>query len=161
MSYRFVKDVASHGLVATATIVAMCWGLDPALAQPPEPPMACKLFGTDARCGLVGFNCDTFSAADEIVIAGFGVRVTSVVPRIGMINGEYFSEGRATVRVCARREGTTRCGSDAIDVTFGPIVCSGGGSGSGNGPPCRPSDPECHPTLERQQIERVQQQYKP
>lgn len=128
----------------------------PPPASPPSAPTACKIFGAGGTCGLVGFNCDPFSAADNIVVPSgkIGVKVTSVQPQLGLINGTYTNEGKASVAVCATRAGMHACG-DPIDVTFGPILCTGSGATPiftcphgqihcGGG--CRPvSDPECFP----------------
>jgi hypothetical protein len=127
-------------------------------SPPPSPPLrptGCTVFGTGGVCGLVGFNCNPLSAADTIVVrsGAIGVGVTSVEPRIGLINGTYLNEGQAAVAVCARRAGMTSC-ADPIDVTFGPTLCPSPPPGRGRtcptgeipcGSGCgRPSDPECH-----------------
>jgi hypothetical protein len=122
--------------------------------SPPPAPTSCKLLGATADCGLVGFNCDPFSAEDEIVVQSgeIGVAVTSVQPQIGLINGTYSNQGNASVAVCATKGGLSSCG-DPINLTFGPRVCTGGGvpgftcphgqvhCGAG----CAPPSPECHP----------------
>jgi hypothetical protein len=128
----------------------------PPPGPPPSAPTACKIFGAGGTCGLVGFNCDPFSAGDTIVVASgnIGVKVTSVAPQIGLINGTYVNEGNASVAVCATKAGMSACGAH-MDVTFGPTLCTGSGAtpiftcphgqihcGSG----CRPAgDPECFP----------------
>jgi hypothetical protein len=130
------------------------------IESPPPPPGApsrCKVSG-DAVCGQVGFNCDPFSAGDEIVVSsgGIGVRVDGTAPAIGLITGTYFGEGTATVAVCARKAGLTSCGNPIPDVRFAPISTSC--SGTGFHPPvcptglipcqgtCRPAnDPDCRP----------------
>jgi hypothetical protein len=93
---------------------------------PPLKPTGCKLAGTTAACGLVGFKCDPLSATNKIVVASgnIGVNVTSVVPQLGLINATYLNQGKAAVAVCAMQSGQTLC-SDAIDVTFGPTLCVG------------------------------------
>jgi hypothetical protein len=123
-------------------------------ASPPPTPTGCTASGAGGICGLVGFNCDPLSGIDQIGVRSgtIGVSVTSVQPRIGLINGTYLNEGRASVAVCATRGGTTSCG-DPIDVTFGPTLCPSAPSGRGRtcpigeipcGSGCgRPSDPEC------------------
>jgi hypothetical protein len=134
-------------LVKCTLGVLLLWsgGFAPALAQ--TAPTSCKLFGTEANCGGVGFNCDPFSATDVIVVAGAGVRVTGTAPEIGLITGEYFSEGQAKVRICVSRNGAFKCGTDLIDVKFGPLVCTGGGGGTPPPPMCHPSNPECVPMM--------------
>ncbi len=124
--------------------------------SPPSAPTNCKLFGSGGTCGLVGFNCDPFSAADTIVVGSgiIGVHVTAVEPKLGIVTGTYQNEGKASVAVCAMKSGLTSCGGP-IDATFGPTLCAGSGATPIFSCPhgqihcstgCRPaSDPECHP----------------
>jgi hypothetical protein len=139
-----IWDVEPLGVVQT--------GLNPNPLQPPLTPTGCGLFGT-ATCGLVGFNCDPFSAADIIGVSsgGIGVGVTSVEPRLGLINGSYLNEGRGRVSVCATRAGMTSCGAP-MDVMFGPVLCPSPGHHGRHCPPPQipclagcglPSNPEC------------------
>jgi hypothetical protein len=149
-------------MVWEATLDPIGTGQSSSTAGPPPPPppaapTACKLFGAGGTCGLVGFNCDPFSAADTIVVASgnIGVKVTTVAPQIGLINGTYLNEGKTSVAVCAMRAGMSACGAPIADVTFGPTLCTGSGGTPGFSCPhgqihcgdgCRPaSDPECHP----------------
>jgi len=102
-------------------------GLTPPLPSvPPVKPTSCKLAGTIAACGLVGFKCNPLSAGDKIVVSSgkIGVNVTAVEPKLGLITGTYLNQGKAAVAVCAINSGQAFCG-DAIDVTFGPTLCSG------------------------------------
>src|SRR5262249_60189560 len=112
----------------------------PPPAPPPSAPTACKVFGAGGTCGLVGFNCDPFSAADTIVVASgnIGVKVTTVAPQIGLINGTYVNEGSASVAVCATRAGMSACGALIADVTFGPTLCTGSGGHANLHLPARP-----------------------
>lgn len=132
-------------------------GVTPPAPPPPVPPVkptGCKLAGTIAACGLVGFTCNPLSAADKIVVpsGNIGVNVTAIEPKLGLITATYLNQGKAAVAVCAIKSGQALC-SDAIDVTFGPALCSGP-------PPHRTcptgqipcqggcsvlSNPECHP----------------
>ena len=80
-------------------------GQSSSTAGPPPAPPAIRtdslqsVRGGHGTCGLVGFNCDPFSAADTIVVASgnIGVKVTTVAPQIGLINGTYVNEGSAPI----------------------------------------------------------------
>jgi len=150
-------------MVWEATLQPIGTGQSSSTAGPPPAPPAIRtdslqsVRGGHGTCGLVGFNCDPFSAADTIVVASgnIGVKVTTVAPQIGLINGTYVNEGSASVAVCATRAGMSACGAPIADVTFGLTLCTGSGATPiftcphgqihcGDG--CRPaSDPECHP----------------
>jgi hypothetical protein len=91
---------------------------------PPEAPTGCTVFGTEGRCGLIGFDCDPLGGDDIVVQAGnIGVAVTGVAPQIGQITGTYLNEGTVSVKVCAVKAGLSSCGNPIPNVRFGPRVC--------------------------------------
>lgn len=148
-AYRFAERLANAGLAIFA--VCSIQVAVPAFAQAPKPP-ACHLTRDGPQCGLMSFRCRPFSILDHISVQGFDIQLQGIDPKTGVINAQYFGPGLADIRICATIDFvTTSCGKP-ISVTFPDPFCpprggggGGGGGGRGDGPPCKITDPECHP----------------
>jgi hypothetical protein len=99
---------------------------------PPTPtpiplvaPAGCTVAGAGGSCGTVEFTCNPFSAVDTIAVSSspIGVKVTGTAPNVGIVVGDYYGEGKSTVRLCAVRNGSSACGDAIANVAFGPMVC--------------------------------------
>jgi len=138
---RSEGDVTLHVLAE-----ALASTSSPLVSTPlPAAPRNCRIPAASSppRCGNISIECDRPLPYFEIVVSGAGgggIPIYMTNREMGLLSGNYLSEGTYSLAVCARNAAGASCGN-AFSVALGSLTAGC------YGPP--PPPPQCAPGFYR------------